>query len=138
MLRRMYQEGSSAKKGPRIAICEQDVNLPRDANVRACECPSDEFMVEAGFKEELVLEGFLQDKCPQYYQLTDSFVRRFEYISARNSPSVMYDIYDTSYTMDLEDFTTACKLPQWGNINDPRKSEFRDFLLVLLWENLGT
>ena len=30
--------------------------------------------------------------------------------------------------MDLEDFTTACKLPQWGNINDPHKSEFRDFL----------
>ena len=45
-----------------------------------------------------------------------------------NSPSVMFDIYDTSYTMDLEDFTTACKLPHWGNINDPRKSEFRDFL----------
>ena len=52
MLRRMYQGGSSAKKGPRIAIREQDVNLPRDANVRACEWPSDDFMVEAGFKEE--------------------------------------------------------------------------------------
>ena len=40
----------------------------------------------------------------------------------------MFDIYDTSYTMDLEDFTTACKLPQWDTINDPHKSEFRDFL----------
>ena len=30
--------------------------------------------------------------------------------------------------MDLEDFTTACKLPQWGSIREPRKSEFRDFL----------
>ena len=50
MLRRMYQGGSSAKKGPRIAICEQDVELPRDADVRACEWPSDDFMVEAGFK----------------------------------------------------------------------------------------
>ena len=30
--------------------------------------------------------------------------------------------------MDLEDFTTACKLPQWGSIRDPHKSEFRDFL----------
>ena len=30
--------------------------------------------------------------------------------------------------MDLEDFTTACKLPQWDSIRDPRKSEFRDFL----------
>ena len=75
MLRRMYQGGSSAKKGPRIAIREQDVNLPRDTNVRACECPSDDFMVEAGFKEEFdayvhnaELGDFLQDKCPQYYQ----------------------------------------------------------------------
>ena len=74
------------------------------------------------------LEDFLQDKCPQYYQLTDSFVRRFKYKCSRNSPSVLFDIYDTSYTMDLEDFTTACKLPQWGNVNDPHKSEFRDFL----------
>ena len=129
MLRRMYQGGSLVNKGPRIAICEQDVELPRDADVRACEWPSDDFMVEAGFKEEFdayvrnaELEDFLQDKCPQYSQLTDSFVRRFKYNCTRNSPSVMFDIYDTSYTMDLEDFTTACKLPQWGNINDPCKS----------------
>ena len=75
-----------------------------------------------------LMEDFLQDKCPQYYQLTDSFVRRFKYNCTRNSPSVLFDIYDTSYTMDLEDFTTACKLPQWGNINGPHKSEFGDFL----------
>ena len=30
--------------------------------------------------------------------------------------------------MDLEDFTTSCKLPPWGSIREPRKSEFRDFL----------
>ena len=70
------------------------------------------------------LEDFLQDKCQQYYQLSNSFVRRFTHNCARNSPSVIFDIYDTSYTMDLEDFTTACKLPQSGNINDPHKSEF--------------
>ena len=135
MSRRLYQGGPLVKKGPRIAIHEQDVELLRDADVRACEWPSDNFMVEAGFKEEFdtfvhnaELEDFLQDKCPRYYQLTDSFVLRFKYNCARNSPSVIFDIYDTSYTMDLEDFTTACKLPQWGNINDPHKSEFRDFL----------
>ena len=40
----------------------------------------DDFMVRAGFKEEFdmyvrnaELEDFLQDKCAQYYQLTDSF-----------------------------------------------------------------
>ena len=30
--------------------------------------------------------------------------------------------------MDLEDFTTACKLPQWVNVNQPHKSEYKDFL----------
>ena len=30
--------------------------------------------------------------------------------------------------MDLEDFTTAWKLPQWGSVNEPRKSEYKDFL----------
>ena len=49
----MYQGGSLAKKGPRIVIREQDINLPRDANVRACEWPSDDFMVEADFKGNL-------------------------------------------------------------------------------------
>ena len=33
--------------------------------------------------------------------------------------------------MDLEDFTTACKLPQWGSVNEPRKSEYRDFLACI-------
>ena len=30
--------------------------------------------------------------------------------------------------MDLEDFTTSCKLPQSGSASESRKSEFRDFL----------
>ena len=114
----MYQGGSSTKKGPRRAMREQDDEPPSDAEVRACEWPSDEFMVKAGFKDEFYayvrnayLEDFLQDKCPQYYQLTDSFVRRFKYKSSRISQSVLFDIYDKSYTMDLEDFTTTCKLP---------------------------
>ena len=86
--------------------------------MRACEWPSDNSMVKAGFKEELDayvhnadLEDLLQDKCPQYSQLTDSFVRRFKYKCSHNSQSVLFDIYDRSYTMDLEDLTTACKLP---------------------------
>ena len=41
---------------------------------------------------------------------------------------VLFDLYDKSYTMDLEDFNTACKLPQWGSASEPRKSEFKDFL----------
>ena len=55
-------------------------------------------------------------------------MRKFEYSSSRNSPSVMFDLYNKSYTVDLEDFTFACKLPQWGSVRDPPKSEFRNFL----------
>ena len=145
MLRRMYQGGSSAKEGPRIAIREQDIKLPRDANVRACEWPSDDFMVEAGFKEEFdayvrnaELEDFLQDKCPQYYQLTDSFVRRFEYISSRNSPSVMFDIYDTSYTMDWRISQLLANSHSGVILMILPNLKLENFLLVLLWENLET
>ena len=55
-------------------------------------------------------------------------MRRFEFSTSCNSPTFLFDLYDKFYTMDLEDFTTACKLPQWGSIRDLRKSEFRDFL----------
>ena len=116
----MYQGGSSRKQGPRLVIREPDDEPPREAQVRPCEWPSDDFMVQAGIKEEFDayvsnadLEDFMQDKCPQYYHLTDTFVRRFKFTSSRNSQNVLFDLYDKSYTMDLEDFTTACKLPQW-------------------------
>ena len=135
MLRKMFQGGSSRKQGPRLAIRDADEEPPRDAPVRPCEWPSENFMNQVGIKEEFSaylsnagLEDFEADKCPQYHDLTSSFVRRFEYSSSHNSPSVMFDLYDKSYTMDLEDFTFACKLPQWGSVRDPPKSEFRNFL----------
>ena len=51
------------------------------------------------------------EKCRQYHYLTSSFVRKFEFSSSRNSQTVPFDLYENSYTMDLEDFTTAFKLP---------------------------
>ena len=82
MFWKMYQGGSSRKQGPRPAIREPDNELPRDAQVRPCEWPSEDFMVRAGIKEEFEayvsntnLESFVADKCRQYYYLTDSFVR---------------------------------------------------------------
>ena len=92
-------------------------------------------MVQAGFKDEFdayvrnaELEDFVSDKCWQYYYLIDSFVRRFKFSSTRNAHTVLFDLYDKSYTTDLEDFNTACKLPQWGSASEPHKSEFKDFL----------
>ena len=86
--------------------------------MRPCEWLSDEFMIQAGFKDEFDayvrnddLESLEVDKCLQYYHLADSFVGRLKFTSSRNSHNVLFDLYDQSYSMDLEDFTTACKLP---------------------------
>ena len=135
MLRKMFQGGSSRKQGPRLAMRDGDEEPPRDTLVRPCEWPSENFMNQVGIKEEFYayvrnagLEDFKADKCPHYRYLTSSFVGRFDFTTSRNSPSVMFDLYDKSYTMDLEDFTLACKLPSWGSIRDPPKSEYRDFL----------
>ena len=107
MFRKMYQGGSSKKQGPRPAIREPDNELPREAQVRPCEWPSENFMVQAGIKDEfdayvrnVELEGFVSDKCSQYQYLTDSFVRRFKFTSSRNSHMVLFNLYDKSYTMD--------------------------------------
>ena len=88
MFRKIYQGGSSRKQAPRLTIREPDLQPPREAHVRPCEWPLDQFMVHAGFKEEFdayvqnaELEDFVTDKCGQYYQLTDSFVRRFKFTS---------------------------------------------------------
>ena len=86
---------------------------PMNAPVRPCEWPSEDFMDWVGIKEEFNaylryadLLSFEEEKCSQYHQLTSSFVRRFEFSSSRNSPTVLFDLYEKYYTMDLEDFTT--------------------------------
>ena len=56
------------------------------------------------------IEQFLSDKCEQYAMLTASFVRRFKFLAGRDS-SILFDLYDKSYTMDLEDFNRICKIP---------------------------
>ena len=59
-------------------------------------------------------------------------MRRFEFSSSCNSQTVLFDLYENSYTMELEEFNTSCKLPQWGSVSEPRKSEFRDFLASII------
>ena len=52
MFRKLYQGGSSRKQRPRLTIHEPDNELPREAQVRPCEWSSEEFMVQAGIKDE--------------------------------------------------------------------------------------
>ena len=52
MFRKMYQGGSSRKQESRLAMHDADEEPPRDAPVRPCERPSENFMDRAGIKEE--------------------------------------------------------------------------------------
>ena len=52
MFRKMYQGGSSRKQEHMLAMRDADDELPRDAPVRPCEWPSENFMDRAGIKEE--------------------------------------------------------------------------------------
>ena len=52
MLRKVYQGSPSRKQGPMFAMHDADDEPPRDAQVRACEWPSEDFMDRAGIKEE--------------------------------------------------------------------------------------
>ena len=52
MHRKLYQGGSSRKQGPRLAIREPDDEPSREAQVRPCEWPSEEFMLQAAIKAE--------------------------------------------------------------------------------------
>ena len=101
MLRRMFQGGPSRKQGPRLAIRDADEEPPRDAPVRPCEWPSENFMNQVGIKEEFSayvrnanLESLEAEKCRQYHHLTDYFVRRFEFSSSHNSQTVLFDLYE--------------------------------------------
>ena len=93
-------------------------------------------MIDAGFKDEFDtfarnagLEEFISNKCEQYTTLTASFVRRFKF-SAGHDTSILFDLYDKSYSMDLEDFNRICKIPDWGSPNDPLRLWLEILFLV--------
>jgi hypothetical protein len=118
MFRKVFHGGSSSKSAPRPAIREPDLEPPREASVLPCEWPSDSFMTRAGIKEEFDmyvhnagLTSFVSDKCSQYYNLTDSFVRKFKYVPHRTSHDVIFSLYENSFRMDLEEFSEVCKIP---------------------------
>jgi hypothetical protein len=75
-----------------------------------------------GIKEEFdmyvrnaELTDFLTDKCPQYHDLTDSFIRKFKYVSHRTSHDVIFNLYEKPFRMSVEEFNDACRIPSWGH-----------------------
>ena len=68
-------------------------------------------MDRAGIKEEFTaylrsadLVSFEEEKCCQYHYLTSSFVGRFEFSSSRNSPTVLFDLYEKFLHYGLRGF----------------------------------
>ena len=60
------------------------------------------------------LTDFVSDKCVQFYNLTDMSVRKFGYVPHRNSHYVIFNLYENSFHMNLEEFSEVCKIPYWG------------------------
>ena len=80
--------------------------------------------------------SFEAEKCRQYHYLTSSFVRRFEFSSSRNSQTVLFDLYDKSYTMDLEVLILPANSHNGVMLVNIANLNLEIFLLVLQWGNL--
>ena len=65
------------------------------------------------------LAPFIADKCMKHYNLTISFMKKFEF-HPRTS-RVLFHLYDRAYNMPLEEFYDACKIPYWGSLDEPKK-----------------
>ena len=86
-------------------------NLPRTAEVRPCEWPSDAFLEATEIYEDFCyltenagITDFLHDKCDQYLLLTNTFVQNFHFHARRSPPSVEFYLYDEHKEMSLYDF----------------------------------
>ena len=108
----------------------------RDAATKSCLWPCDEFMEGAGIKGEFDqfihntgLASFITNKCPQHLELTKTFTNKFKYFPRESR--VSFNLYDHSFTMPLEMFSYACKLPFEGSLDEPTKSEYESFLVNL-------
>jgi hypothetical protein len=137
MFRKIFHGGCLSKSSPRIAIHEPDLKPPRDALVQLYEWPSDSFMIQISIKKEFdmyahnaELTNFLPDKCLQYHDRTDSFVRKFKYVSHRTSHDIMFNLYENYFHMTIEEFCESCRMPYWGHALNIVKLTAVNFLRV--------
>ena len=103
MMRRLLR-GSSSQSSKEKAP-KPKYNLPRTAEVQACEWPSDDFLRAAGIYEDFHelahnagLTAFLHDQCDQYLLLTNTFVQNFHFHSRNSPPTVEFHLYDEHTT----------------------------------------
>ena len=76
-------------------------NLPRTAEVRACEWPSEDFLRAVGIYDDFYylvenagLIDFLHDQREHYLLLTNIFVKNVYFHAKKSPPSVEFHLYD--------------------------------------------
>mgnify|MGYP005841867367 FL=1 len=110
-------------------------NLPRTAEVRPCEWPSDDFLRAAGIydyfyelAENAGLTDFLRDQREQYLLLTNTFVQNFYYYPKESPPSAEFHLYDVVKKMSLDEFCRVCKIPFEGRLEEPHRKNVDGFI----------
>ena len=64
--------------------------------------------------------------CAQHLTLTESFVKGFKFHPRESR--VSFKLYENPFTIYLERFAHRCKIPSWGSLDEPPRSEFETFL----------
>jgi hypothetical protein len=79
-------EASSSSGSIRRSYVEPSASSIRDATIKSCLWPCEDFMVSAPIKEEFEqyvhnaeLGPYIEDKCIQHLSLTESFTKEFKF-----------------------------------------------------------
>ena len=82
------------------------------------------------------LSLYIEDKCIQHLSLTESLTKEFKFHPREFR--VSFKLYDRPITMPLDAFSGVCRIPFWGSLNEPPRSEYESFFINLCYgENRG-
>ena len=95
-------------------------------------------MVSAGIKEEfdnyihnVELHPYVEDKCIQHLSLIEIFTKEIKFHPRESRVSFKLD--ERPFTMPLEMFCNACKIPYWGSLDEPPRSKYESFFTSLCY-----
>jgi hypothetical protein len=124
--RRRSTEASSSSGSIHRSYVEPSASSMQDATIKSCLWPCNDFMVSAGIKE--VFDQYVhnaEDNCFQHLNLTETFTKKFKYLSRESR--VSFSLYNHPFTMPLELFCNACKIPFWVRLTNRRNPNMSNF-----------
>ena len=137
-LRRKSSEVSSSSSSACRTYVEPSESSIGDAATKSWLWPCNDYMVCVGTKKEfeqyvhnVELGPYISDECNQHLNLTESFTKGFKF-HLRES-RVSFKLYENPFTISLERFAYCCKIPFWGSLHKPPRSEFEIFLTSLCY-----